>query len=103
MVISLVFSILTAYILYKCFESGGFKRGFIFVLAFNIIQVLIQNETSHFLLVLGLTALISLVTTIFDYLIFTKTDSFMSYFVVSIIIGAIISFVLAMLVLPLVI
>lgn len=98
MIISLLFSIFLSYILYKCFESGGFKRGFIFCFIFNLIKALIQNGTDHIFLVLLLTILITLATTFVDYLIFLKTTSFISYLILSIILGLVITFILTIII-----
>ena len=91
--ISLLFSILLSFILYKCFESGGLKRGFIFAFTLNIIKSLIQNGMNHIFLVLILTIVVTIITTFVDYLIFIKTNSFVSYLIVSIILGIIIAII----------
>ncbi len=99
--VSLLLTILSAYIVYKCFEKGGFKLGYIFVFVWNTIEMIIDNGVGYILFILAFNAIFALITTGFDYLIYKKTNSFISYFIISIIVGLIISVLLTLLVLPL--
>lgn len=94
MIISLIVSLLIAFLIYKCFEKYGFKQGFFVALGLNLVSMLIQNGTDHIIGNIILTALISLINTAIDYWIFQKTNSFWSYIALSVLLG--IGFILIM-------
>ena len=96
--ISLIFSILIAYLIYKCFEKYGFFQALIVSFALDLIQALINNGFNYLLRTIFLTLIISVITTAVDYLIYTKTNSFITYLIVSIIVGILIALIPALLI-----
>lgn len=90
MLISIIFAVITSYIVYKCFESYGFKTTCFIVFVLNLIRSFIQNGFNHFMLGLVIVLLVSLITTAIDYFIFLKTNSFTGYIVVSLVVGILI-------------
>ena len=102
MLLSLIFSLLIAFLIYKCFENYGFKVGFFVALALNLISMFIQNGTAHILRNLIVTVFVSFVITSIDYWIFQKTNSFWSYIGLSFLIGILFIFVMSFIITALV-
>lgn len=91
-IFSLIFAIFSSYIIYLCFEYYGFKLTFLITLIFNIISAIIRNGMYNIFLSILITFLVSLITTSIDYFIYNRTNSFISFLLLSLFIGFILIF-----------
>ena len=91
-IISIVFSILISYIVYKCFEKYGFKIGAIAQIIIIFIQDAVKNVNgSNFLGLMIISIITGLIGAGINYLIYLHSNSFVGYLLLSILIGFIIS------------
>lgn len=99
-VVSLIISLITCYIVYKIFESRGFKEALFFKLIVQLMINLINGNLIEFynsgisflLLSLGVILIINIITTGIEYFVYGKTNSFLSYIIWGAVVEYLVSF-----------
>ena len=85
--ISLVITLITALIVYFCFNRYGFIQGLLVTIVISAIELYIKNGIEVSVLLIFVTLLTSFLSAAINYLIFEKTETFYSYFILSVLAG----------------
>lgn len=93
-IISIIFSVITAYIIYKCFENYGFTSVLIVSILINLVQGLINNGFSKIFLVIILAVIFGIIEAFIYRIAYNKTNSFKSFFIVLLLIGIIVPLIM---------
>lgn len=88
-IISLIISLVTCYIVFKIFETKGFKEALFFKLLVQIVINVIDGTLIasyelgilYLLVSLAIILIVNLITTGIEYFIYKKTSSFLSYII----------------------
>ncbi len=87
LIISIALSILVSYVIYKCLETRGFKLALGVAYVINLVGYFLGNGFNHIFGTLILIFIVTLIDTLIDLFIYNKTNSFLSYMIVSFLVG----------------
>ena len=94
--ISLLFTLLISYLVYKIFQKYGFAGGFLITISLNLLSEVLQNGSNNFFTTLLSLAIPSLIGTAINFFIYKKTSTFASYIILSSILSFIVSLIVAL-------
>ena len=93
-IISIAFAVLTAYLIYQCFEKYGFWQAYGVSVVLSMVQSIINNGFKGIFLSLIGTLVVCLATTGINLWVYKRTHSFITFFIVSIIVEIVIIFLI---------
>ena len=95
MILSIIFWIISSFIVYKCFETYDFKIGLLAEIGINIVEKLINGSLGNNFVVILIGSIIGgVIGAGINYLIYLHSNSFVGYLIISIVLGLIVSLIL---------
>ena len=94
-IISIIFYVVTAYIVYMCFERYDFKTGAFAQIGILFLQKLVESSGNiNFFSLLILSIIVGIICAGINYLIYTHSNSFIAFLIISIVVEFIIAGIL---------
>lgn len=95
-IVSLIFSVIASYVVYRCLDEYGFKTTAIIRIIYMIVAGVINTGISKILGIICTGVILGIIETAIDTIIYKKTNTFGAFFVCSIIVGIILPIILGL-------
>lgn len=96
-IISIIQFLISAYIIYKCFEKYDFKITYFIYVGISLLFNIVQNGFSHIFSAVISILITNLIVLYIDYKIYQKSTSFANFVVLSIVVSIVVSLIIALL------
>ena len=95
-IISIIQFLISAYIIYKCFEKYDFKITYGIYVGISLLFNIIQNGFSHIFGAIISILITNLIVLYIDYKIYQKSTSFWNFVALSVVVSIIVAFVISL-------
>jgi len=96
LIVSLLLTLLVAYVVYMCFEKFGFVQALMATIVINLIRLFVGSGNDTTLITILFLAIKSFFSTAINYWLYQKTATFYTYFIFSILAGILLSFLIGL-------
>lgn len=89
--LNIILSLLIAYMIYWCLENSGYRLAAIVAIVIQFVSGMVTNHGQYFLYVLISSIIAGIINTAIDYWIYRRTNSFLSYILLSMLLGIVVA------------
>ncbi len=97
-IVSLMFSVIASYVVYRCLDEYGFKTTAIIRIVYMIVAGMINTGFYKILGIICTGVILGVIETAIDTIIYKKTNTFGAFFVCSILVGIAIPIILGLII-----
>lgn len=97
-IVSLMFSVIASYVVYRCLEEYGFKTTVMIRIVYMIVAGIINTGFYKILGVICVGVILGTIETAIDTIIYKKTNNFKTFFIFSMLVGIAIPVILGIII-----